>query len=487
MTIKLNFLKNIDLKSSKNLALFSDENFKILNFKALDLPNQGLVSDLIQNNKDKKKNILHLNINKKQNLLIVKLNKKQDSLENEKLGAIFYDFIDSHLIDNLTFIDQNFTYKDLNQTFIDEFFHGIELKSYQFKKYKSKKDIKELKINIIYKEKKFKFDGTNRFKSLLTGINFTKDLVSEPGNILHPDEYAKRLISLKKFGLKVNVLDEKKLKNLGMNSLLGVGQGSIRGSYLVSLEWNGAKNKSKPLAFVGKGVCFDTGGISLKPAKFMEDMTYDMAGSAVVVGLMKNLALRKAKVNAVGVVGLVENMPGGNAQRPGDIVRSYSGKTIEILNTDAEGRLVLADALTYTEKKFKPKFIIDLATLTGAIIVSLGSEYAGLFSNDDKLSKQLYDAGINVEEKVWRMPLHTNYDKLINSKNADMQNINYQGGAGSTTAAQFLQRFILNKTPWAHLDIAGMAFSKYNGALNSWGATGFGVRLLNKLIEDNYE
>ena len=272
-----------------------------------------------------------------------------------------------------------------------------------------------------------------------------------------------------------------------MNSLLGVGQGSIRGSYLVSLEWNGAKNKSKPLAFVGKGVCFDTGGISLKPAKFMEDMTYDMAGSAVVVGLMKNLALRKAKVNAVGVVGLVENMPGGNAQRPGDIVKSYSGKTIEILNTDAEGRLVLADALTYTEKKFKPKFIVDLATLTGAIIVSLGSEYAGLFSNDDKLSKQLYDAGIKVDEKVWRMPLHKNYDKLINSKNADMQNINYQGGAGSTTAAQFLQRFILNKTPWAHLDIAGMAFSKYNGALNSWGATGFGVRLLNKLIEDNYE
>ena len=219
----------------------------------------------------------------------------------------------------------------------------------------------------------------------------------------------------------------------------------------------------KPLAFVGKGVCFDTGGISLKPAKFMEDMTYDMAGSAVVVGLMKNLALRKAKINAVGVVGLVENMPDGNAQRPGDIVKSYSGQTIEILNTDAEGRLVLADALTFTEK-FHPQFIIDLATLTGAIIVSLGSEFAGLFSNNDKLSKQLHEAGQKVEEKVWRMPLHKNYDKLINSKSADMQNINYVGGAGSTTAAQFLQRFILNKTPWAHLDIAGMAFSKYGGA-----------------------
>ena len=274
---------------------------------------------------------------------------------------------------------------------------------------------------------------------------------------------------------------------MGCNALVGVGQGSIRGSYLVTLEWKGKKSNSKPLAFVGKGVCFDTGGISLKPARFMEDMTYDMAGSAVVVGLMKNLALRRSKVNAVGVVGLVENMPGGNAQRPGDIVKSYSGKTIEVLNTDAEGRLVLADAITFTEKKFKPNLIVDLATLTGAIVVALGSEYAGLFSNNDNLSKQIHEAGEKVEEKAWRLPLHSNYDKLMNSKNADMQNINYVGGAGSTTAAQFLQRFILNKTPWAHLDIAGMAFSKYAGALNSSGATGYGVRLLNKFIEDNYE
>ena len=312
-------------------------------------------------------------------------------------------------------------------------------------------------------------------------------MVSEPGNILHPDEYAKRLSLLRKDGLKVTIFDEKKMKKLGMHSLLGVGMGSVRGSYLVSIEWNGAKNKNKPIAFVGKGVTFDTGGYSLKPARFMEDMTYDMAGSAAVVGLMKTLALRKAKINAVGVVGLVENMVSGVAQRPGDIVKSFSGKTIEVLNTDAEGRLVLADALTYTEKRYKPKFIIDLATLTGAIIVSLGSEYAGLFSNDDNLSKKIINSGNNVEEKLWRMPLHENYDKLINSKNADMQNINYVGGAGSTTAAQFLQRFILNKTPWAHLDIAGMAFSKYGGSLNPSGATGFGVRLLNNLVEDHYE
>ena len=266
------------------------------------------------------------------------------------------------------------------------------------------------------------------------GTFYARDLVSEPGNILHPDEYAKRLNSLKKLGIKINILDKKKLKKLGMNALLGVGMGSIRGSYLVTMEWNGRKNNSRPLAFVGKGVTFDTGGYSLKPARFMEDMTYDMAGSAAVVGLMKSLALRKAKINAVGVVGLVENMVSGVAQRPGDIVKSYSGKTIEVLNTDAEGRLVLADALTYTEKKFKPKFIIDLATLTGAIIVSLGSEYAGLFSNDEKLSKQILNAGEKVEEKLWRMPLHKNYDKLMNSKNADVQNINYVGGAGSTNA-----------------------------------------------------
>ena len=371
--------------------------------------------------------------------------------------------------------------------FLGHFLHGLKLKSYEFTKYKSKKEKRIININVVGNKNKPSNQHQLKFKALEEGTFYTRDLVSEPGNILHPDEYAKRLNSLKKHGLKITIYDEKKLKKLGMNALLGVGQGSIRGSYLVTMEWNGARNNSKPLAFVGKGVCFDTGGYSLKPARFMEDMTYDMAGSATVVGLMKNLALRKAKVNVVGVVGLVENMVSGNAQRPGDIVKSYSGKTIEVLNTDAEGRLVLADALTFTEKRFKPKFIVDLATLTGAIIVCLGSEYAGLFSNDDKLSKQIFLAGEEVEEKVWRMPLHKNYDKLMNSKNADMQNINYIGGAGSTTAAQFLQRFILNKTPWAHLDIAGMAFSKYGGALNSSGATGFGVRLLNRLIEKNYE
>ena len=401
------------------------------------------------------------------------------------MGAELYNRINHGKKSDYIIISDSLSGKGDN--FIGHFLHGIKLKSYEFKKYKTKKEARSIYINVIGVKNIPSNKNQLKFKALEEGTFFTRDLVSEPGNVLHPDEYAKRLSALRKVGLKINIYDKKKLKKLGMNALLGVGMGSIRGSYLVTMEWMGAKNNSKPLAFVGKGVTFDTGGYSLKPARFMEDMTYDMAGSAAVVGLMKNLAIRKAKVNAVGVVGLVENMISGVAQRPGDIVKSYSGKTIEVLNTDAEGRLVLADALTFTEKKFKPRFIIDLATLTGAIIVCLGSEYAGLFSNNDKLSSEILNAGEKVEEKLWRMPLHKNYDKLMNSKNADVQNINYVGGAGSTTAAQFLQRFILNKTPWAHLDIAGMAFSKYGGALNSGGATGFGVRLLNQLIEENYE
>ncbi len=489
MAIKISFKKNLVEKNIRNYVLFTDESFKIRGLNNLSLSSQAnLINKTINSQNSKEKDFLIFNISADKKIILIKTKNEQSSLENEKKGAKFYGFINTNLILNSTFFENNIKETcPKNKYFLNEFFHGLQLRSYEFNKYFTKKKIKTFEIIVSIKKHFKDFYKNKRFNSLIEGTNFTKDLVSEPGNILHPDEYAKRLNGLKKFGLKVTVYDKSKLKKLGMNALLGVGQGSIRGSYIVTIEWKGTKNNKKPLAFIGKGVCFDTGGISLKPAKFMEDMTYDMAGSAVVVGLMKNFALRKAKINAIGVVGLVENMPGGNAQRPGDIVKSYSGKTIEILNTDAEGRLVLADAITFTEKKFKPEFIIDLATLTGAIIVSLGSEYAGLFSNNDKLSKQIFNAGEKVDEKVWRMPLHKNYDKLINSKNADMQNINYVGGAGSTTAAQFLQRFILNKTAWAHLDIAGMAFSKYGGALNSSGATGFGVRLLNQLVEDNYE
>ncbi|MDC1280171.1 leucyl aminopeptidase [Pelagibacteraceae bacterium] len=485
MSIQINYKNSAPKNLSANLVLFVEENFDISSLKKhISNAEFSYISDLLKTS-DLKKNLLFFKIHSKKTIFLVSIKKDLKTSDIESLGAKFHGYI-NYDKKNDYFVNSD-TINSKIENFVGYFLHGLKLKSYEFNIYKSKKEKKHISINIVGNKNKISTQNQLRFKALEEGAFFARDLVSEPGNILHPDEYAKRLLSLKKYGLKINIYDEKKLKKLGMNALLGVGQGSIRGSYLVTMEWNGLKDNSKPLAFVGKGVCFDTGGISLKPAKFMEDMTYDMAGSATVVGLMKSLAIRKAKINAVGVVGLVENMPGGNAQRPGDIVKSYSGKTIEILNTDAEGRLVLADALTFTEKKFNPKFIVDLATLTGAIIVSLGSEYAGLFSNNDKLSKQLLNAGEKVDEKLWRMPLHKNFDKLIDSKNADMQNINYVGGAGSTTAAQFLQRFILNKTPWAHLDIAGMAFSKYGGALNPGGATGYGVRLLNKLIEDDYE
>ncbi len=485
MSIKINYLKKTNGKYSGNIVLFADEKFNINGLKKYLITSEfSYINDLLKTS-DLKKNLLVFEVNSKKKIVVISIKKDLKSFDIENLGAEFYGRVNygknsEYFINSDSIISKN-------KNFVCYFLHGLKLKSYEFSKYKTKKETRLISINVIGNKNKPSVLTQLKFKALEEGTFYARDLVSEPGNILHPDEYAKRLNSLKKDGLKINIYDDKKLKKLGMNALLGVGMGSTRGSYIVTIEWNGAKNNSKPLAFVGKGVTFDTGGYSLKPARFMEDMTYDMAGSAAVVGLMKNLALRKAKINAVGVVGLVENMVSGGAQRPGDIVKSYSGKTIEVLNTDAEGRLVLADALSFTEKKFKPKFMIDLATLTGAIIVSLGSEYAGLFSNDDKLSKQILNAGEKVEEKLWRMPLHKNYDKLMNSKNADMQNINYVGGAGSTTAAQFLQRFILNKTPWAHLDIAGMAFSKYGGALNSGGATGFGVRLLNQLVEENYE
>ena len=485
MTVQINYKTDSSNKTISNLVLFVDEKFNINGLKKYISNSEfSYISDLLKNS-DLKKDLLIFKINSLKTIFLASIKKDIKTSDIENLGAKFHSYI-NYEKKNEYYVNSDTIISKI-KNFVGYFLHGIKLKSYEFNIYKSKKSKKRVFIHVIGNKNNISLQDQLRFRALEEGTFFARDLVSEPGNILHPDEYAKRINSLKKFGLKINIYDEKKLKKLGMNALLGVGQGSIRGSYLVTMEWNGAKNNSKPLAFVGKGVCFDTGGISLKPAKFMEDMTYDMAGSATVVGLMKNLAVRKAKINAVGVVGLVENMPGGNAQRPGDIVKSYSGKTIEILNTDAEGRLVLADAITFTEKKYKPKFMVDLATLTGAIIVSLGSEYAGLFSNDDKLSNQLITAGNKVDEKLWRMPLHKNFDKLIESKNADMQNINYVGGAGSTTAAQFLQRFVLNKTPWAHLDIAGMAFSKYGGALNSGGATGYGVRLLNKLIEDNYE
>ena len=478
MKLKVNFVTKLSKAKTENEIIFvKNKNLKNKNLKPI-------LKFVLESKLFQEELFIQKEYNKR-NYIFINCRKLTLSSDYENIGSKLFDYLNNSKIEN-SYIDIGKV--DINNIQLEKILHGVKLKSYSFDIYKSNnKKNKTINLNIVGTQTNKSIILRKKLNALLQGVFFARDLVSEPPNVLTTDKYVKRLLSLKRIGIKIKVYDEKKMKKMGMHSLLGVGKGSLCGSYLVTMEWNGGKKNQNPLAFVGKGVCFDTGGISLKPARFMEEMKYDMAGSAVVSGLIKSLALRKAKINAVGVVGLVENMPGGNAQRPGDIIKSYCGKTIEVLNTDAEGRLVLADALTFTEKKFKPLSIVDLATLTGAIIVCLGEEYAGLFSNNDNLSEKLFKAGKSVDEKVWRLPLHENYDKLINSKIADVQNINYSGGAGSITAAQFLQRFILNKTPWAHLDIAGMAFSKKAANLNPGGATGFGVRLLNKFLEENYE
>lgn len=369
--------------------------------------------------------------------------------------------------------------------------YGARLRSYRFDKYHTKKKPEDLpslvKFTVVVAREAEARKAFAPLDKIADGVFFTRDLVSEPANIIYPESLAKEAKALEKLGVKVEILGEAQMAKLGMGALLGVGQGSARDSQMLVMQWNGApRSKEGPLAFVGKGVTFDTGGISIKPAGGMEDMKWDMGGAGTVIGLMKALAGRKAKCNVVCVAGLVENMPSGTAQRPGDVVTSMSGQTIEVLNTDAEGRLVLADALWYTQGRFKPRFMIDLATLTGAIIVSLGHEYAGLFSNDDTLSERLAAAGKATGEAVWRLPMGDAYDKQINSDIADMQNIGGDRVAGSITAAQFLQRFV-NGVPWAHLDIAGMAWTKKDQPTVPKGGTGYGVRLLDRLVADHYE
>jgi leucyl aminopeptidase len=368
---------------------------------------------------------------------------------------------------------------------------GIRLRAYKFDRYKTKKkdgedsalraDVSVAVADVAAARKAFAPDSQT-----VDGVILARELVNEPPNVLYPAEFARRATQLRKLGVDVEVLDVKAMTKLGMGALLGVAQGSAHAGRTVIMRWNGGKRGEAPVAFVGKGVCFDTGGISIKPAGNMEDMKGDMGGAACVVGLMHALAARKAKVNAVGAIGLVENMPDGNAQRPGDIVTSMSGQTIEIINTDAEGRLVLADVLWYVAKKFKPKFMVDLATLTGAIVVALGTEFAGMFSNNDELAERLTKSGTATGERVWRMPLGPEYDKMIDSQFADVRNTGGSRNGGSITAAQFLQRFV-DDTPWAHLDIAGTAMGAPKTDINqSWGS-GYGVRLLERLVADYYE
>ena len=379
---------------------------------------------------------------------------------------------------------------------------GLLLRGYRFQKYKTKgpkksgdsngksddKNDRTLKKIVVHcADPKAATRAFAASRAIFDGVTLARDLVNEPANVLGPPEFAARAKELAKLGVQVEVLGPRVLEQLGMNALLAVGQGSERPSQVVVMQWKGAGAKGgEPIAFIGKGVTFDTGGISIKPAAGMEDMKGDMAGAAAVVGLMRTLAERKAKVNAVGIIGLVENMPSGKAQRPGDVVKAMSGQTIEVLNTDAEGRMVLADCLWYAQHRFKPKALINLATLTGAVMVALGKEHAGLFSNSDELSERLTEAGKVTGERLWRLPLGPKYDKMIDSKVADMKNTGGKWG-GSISAAQFLQRFVKEGNPWAHLDIAGTAMSSVDSEINrSWGS-GFGVRLLDQLVRDHYE
>ena len=372
------------------------------------------------------------------------------------------------------------------QKMSEDVIKGYLLRRYEFSDYKNIKNTGTGSVTLMLKRPKDFAKSLSEIRAQVDGVFFTRNLVNEPANILSTVEFSKRLKNLSDLGVNVEIVEEKKLEELGMNALLGVGQGSANPSKVVVMSWKGASESIKPLALVGKGVVFDTGGISLKPAGGMEDMTMDMGGAGVVAGTMLCLAKRKAKANVIGLVGLVENMPSSTAQRPGDIVKSMKGDTIEVINTDAEGRLVLSDVLWYAQEKFKPAGIIDLATLTGAIIVGLGYENAGVFSNDDEFCNSFLKAAGNENEGAWRMPLGPAYDKKLKSRLADMKNV---GGrdAGAITAAQFIKRFIKKDMPWIHLDIAGVAHTKSESTYAPSGATGWGVMSLNRLVSDEFE
>ena len=487
--LNLKITPNVN-NNSDFYIFFCEKNF-LFNSKKLSFLNinNKEINSILLKNKDEDYYVFNYHSSRPKKIIFINQKDNKDDFENQNIGGKVISEIKSAKEINVIFSNES----KLLEDYYFNFFLGCFLKKYSFTKYKTifkkNENTKEITNLLITSSNKIFFNKIiNNVENIINGVFLTRDLVSEPPNYLNPEKFVSEIKKLSKLGLKVEVFDYSKMKKIGMNALLGVAQGSKNLPYFVTITWkpNNSKNK-KPLSFIGKGVCFDTGGISLKPAKFMEDMKYDMAGAGAVVGLMKTLALRKSKSYVVSAVALVENMPGGAAQRPGDIVKSYSGKTIEVLNTDAEGRLILADAIYYIDEQYKPELIVDLATLTGAIVVSLGSEYAGLFSNNDKLSEKLIKAGEIENEKLWRFPLHKNYDKLMDSKIADMQNINYSGGAGSITAAQFLQRFLKNSTPWAHLDIAGMAWTKKDLDIIPTGATGYGVKLLNKFVEKYYE
>ena len=467
------------IKAKKETGVDLNKLIKLHKYKA----NQGEIL-FIPTESQALKNIVLLGIGDVKNIKMFDL---------IKMGSRLYRNLTSHSIKeaelHFSLAEQA---RDKDNKILD-FLLGIFLGSYRFEKYKTvkkdegKKKINLKEVNIVVEQASRMNKELKKCKTFSESAALVKDLVSEPANVINPSTLSKICADLKKHGIKVEVLDEKRMKKLGMNALLGVGQGSPIPSHVVVMHWNGAKKDKKKIALVGKGVTFDSGGLSLKPASSMEGMKGDMAGAATVIGMLKMLASRKAKANVIGVVGLVENMPSGGAQKPGDIVKSMSGQTIEVLNTDAEGRLVLADVLWYTQSTYKPTVMIDLATLTGAVRICLADKMAGLFSNNDELAKQLLNAGQETGERCWRLPLDKEYDKMINSKIADMINIGSPAGsAGTTMAAQFLQRFV-NNVHWVHIDIAAVSEKRRSPDTGLAGPTAFGMRLLNKFIEDNYE
>lgn len=495
-TSTYNFLKNIS-NDEKNIIVGVYEGGELSKeANELDKITEGSISFVVENSnsfKGKKGSFTRIQCPKNTNfesISLLGLGKKENNykeIDIEKLGAKIIGFLKCIKISKISLSLDSFKVDGFkSHEIVSLLASGALLKSYDFNKYKvSKKRKEEIEITFITEDCESAEKSFEDLKSLAEGVFTARNLVNEPGNILTPKEFMIRACELRNLGVEVEVLDTKKMQDLEMNALLGVAQGSINEPYMVVMKYNPEKSNEKPVALVGKGVTFDSGGISIKPANKMDEMKGDMGGAAVVMSTIKALALRKAKTNVVGVIGLVENMPSGTAQRPGDIVKAANGKTIEILNTDAEGRLVLADALWYTEKKLEPKLIIDLATLTGAVLVALGIEYSAIMSDDDDLVEKLISSSNETDEKLWRLPLHKNYDKNIDSEIADVKNIGAHG-AGTITAAHFLKRFVEN-TPWAHLDIAGTFIWPKNSELFNKGATGFGVRLLNNFIKNNYE
>ena len=478
MKLNLNFVTKTTRLGQDNEIIF----FKSKKTKSKYL---NIIKDNIFSNKlFLEENFIRRDYNDK-SFVLVNCTKCKVSLDYEKIGSNLYKFLSDNKIEN-SFINANSN--SLTNIELEKTLHGAQLKSYDFNFYKSDKSKAfQTNLNVVGNNIKKTNYLRIKLKALLDGVFLTRDLVSEPSNNLTPLLLSKEAIKLRKTGLKVEQLDEKKLKQLKMGALLGVAQGSANKPYVVTLEWRGNKSKkTMAYTFVGKGVTFDTGGISIKPSGGMEEMKYDMGGSAVVLGLMKALALRKTKANVSGVIGLVENMPSGTAQRPGDVVKSMSGQTIEVINTDAEGRLVLADILCYAQQKFQPKKIIDLATLTGAIIVSIGQEKAGMFSNNKDFADELTELGLKVGEEVWNMPVDDSYEKDIRSDIADMKNVGSGRGAGSTAGAIFLKRFIKN-TIWMHLDIAGVTWAKSDRPMTPKGGSGFGVRLLDELVFKSFK